>query len=151
MAFRTIRLGGVALALAITGQANAQDALTAAPTIFRKVMENDRMRVLEATFKPGDKAAQHSHPDHMIYMITPGTLVIRPPGRTGYEMTHKAGEAIYLPSQTRGMENDSTETVRALIVELKTPPVRVSTRKASTRKASRGKRSARVGKRARRR
>jgi quercetin dioxygenase-like cupin family protein len=146
MRLAAIRNWVLAAALTWAAPGLAQDALSAAPNIFRKVMENDRIRVLEANFKPGDKTGLHSHPDHMLYMLSEGTLVIKPPGRTPYEMTHKAGEAIFLAAQTRAVENDGDKAVRALIVELKTPRAR-----ASTRKTGRSKRTGRGGKRLRRR
>lgn len=129
----------------ISRPAHAQDALTAGPGVYKKVMENARVRVLEATFKPGAKVGLHSHPEHIFYMLTDGTLVIKPPGRTAYEMTFVAGEASYLPATTRALENDGDKAVRALIVELKTPPP------GSARRVVAGKKGAKGSKRARRR
>ena len=139
-------IGGALAAamLFVPGPASAQDALTVAPKVFKKVTENARMRVLEAHFRPGEKVGLHSFSDHLIYMLTPGTLVIKPPGRTPYEMTFTPGEAVFLPAQTRAAENDGKEAVRALIVELKTAPP------TQARRAKRGKRTGR-GKRSRRR
>ena len=31
------------------------------------------IRVLEATYKPGDSSALHSHPDYALYVINGGT------------------------------------------------------------------------------
>ena len=135
-----IRLTAFA-ALLFAVPASAQDALTAAPKIFKKVMENDKIRVLEANFGPGDKAAPHSHPEHLFYMLTPGTLIIKPPGRTPYEMTFKTGEAVYLPAQTRATETGGDKALRALIVEIKTPQARPSARRSG--KGKRGRRGTR--------
>jgi beta-alanine degradation protein BauB len=139
-----VRIGLLTVLLGAAGAGQAQDVLTVAPNVFKLVMENNRIRVIEATFRPGEKVAEHSHPDHMIYMLSPGTLVIKPPGRTAYEMTFNSGEAVYLAAQTRAAENDGERTVRVLIVELKTAPP------TSARRADRGRRGSR-GKRARRR
>jgi quercetin dioxygenase-like cupin family protein len=139
-----VRIGIMAALLCAAGAAQAQDVLTVAPSVFKLVMENNRIRVIEATFRPGEKVPEHSHPDHLIYMLSPGTLVIRPPGRTAYEMTFNSGEAVYLAAQTRAAENDGERTVRVLIVELKPAPA------TSARRADRGRRGGR-GKRSRRR
>jgi quercetin dioxygenase-like cupin family protein len=117
--------------------AAAQDALTVAPKVFRKVTENSRMRVLEATFRPGEKVGAHTLSDHLLYMLTDGTLVLKPAGRTAYEMNFKPGEALFLPAQTRAAENGGNKTVRALIVELKSAPA------AQSRAKARGKRTGR--------
>src|SRR5262245_63057677 len=85
-----------ALAAAMAGKASAQDALSMTPGVYKKVLENDRMRVLEGTFRKGAKVGVHSHPEHLLYVLTDGALVFKPDGRTPYEMTFKAGEAFSL-------------------------------------------------------
>ena len=140
---RIVRIGLLAALLSAPVAVQAQDVLTIAPSVFKQVIDNNRMRVLEATFRPGEKVGLHSHPDHMIYMLTPGTLVVKPPGRTPYEMTSKTGEAIYLAAQTRALENEGDKTVRALIVELKTPPPASARRSGKAKRTGRGKRQRR--------
>lgn len=143
MAGGTVRALTLAGLVSVAGAAQAQDAVSVAPGIYRKVLENDRVRVLEATFKPGAKATVHSHPEHILYMISDGILVLKPAGRTGYEMTFKPGEALFLPAQTRATENDGDKTVRAVIVELKAArPVAAAKGKAkrAAKKVRRGKR-----------
>jgi len=50
----------------------AQDpAIVNSKTIAVK-LENTRVRVLEATLKPGDKENTHSHPAYVIYVIEGG-------------------------------------------------------------------------------
>jgi quercetin dioxygenase-like cupin family protein len=110
----SIVFGGV---LATTA-AQASDALATAPGNFRLVMENHKVRVLEATLKPKDKVGTHEQGEHMFYVLTDGTLVIEASGRTGYEMTFKAGESFWLPAQTRALQNDGDKPIKALIVEV---------------------------------
>ena len=129
----------VALML-IPGGAYAQDALTVAPTVFTKVLENERTRVLEATFKPGAKVGLHSHPEHLLYMLSEGTLVFKQPGKTPYEMMFNAGQAMWVGAQTRAAENDGDKAVRALIVELKQPVRTVSKPVRGARRAAKGQR-----------
>lgn len=125
----------VAAALVATPVASlAQDALTVGPNVYKKVLENNRMRVLEGTFKPGAKLGVHSHPDHLLYVLTDGSLTFKPAGRTPFEMTFKSGEAFSLPAQARAAENDGDKDVRVLVVELKLPAT-------SARPAARGKRT----------
>lgn len=115
-----IVLGGLtALVLGLCGSAHAQDALTVAPEVYKRVLENDRIRVLQVNMKAGAKVGVHRHPDHLFYMIADGTLVFKPEGRKPYEMTLNAGEAVWLPAQTRATENDSQKDVRAVLVEFK--------------------------------
>jgi quercetin dioxygenase-like cupin family protein len=136
---RRTALPVAALLAALPASAWAQDAVTAAPTVYKKVLDNERMRVLEGRIKPGAKVPLHSHPDHMIYMQTDGSIVMKLPGKTPYELTLNAGEALFLTSQTRAEENDSDKEVRFLVVELKQ-----SARPAAA--AARGKKAVAKGK-----
>jgi quercetin dioxygenase-like cupin family protein len=129
---------------AVTGEASAQDALSVGPTIYKKVLENDRMRVLEGNFRKGARIGVHSHPDHLLYVLTDGALVFKPGGRTPYEMTFKAGEAFSLPAQSRALENDSEKDIRVLVVELKAPVRTASASPHGKRVSSRAKRKPRA-------
>ena len=49
-----------------------QDPLTVNAKTIALKLENPRVRVLEATLKPGDKEQTHSHPAYVIYVIAGG-------------------------------------------------------------------------------
>src|SRR5262245_48787877 len=100
--------------VALAAGATAQDS-----GVFKVLLDNDRVRVLQASFKPGDKLPTRNYPNHLLYTLTDGTLVFVPSGRTGYEVNFKAGEAMWFPPLARATENDSDQDVRVLIVELK--------------------------------
>jgi quercetin dioxygenase-like cupin family protein len=137
--------GLLAAALATaTCAASAQDALSVGPGIYKKVLENDRMRVLEGNFRKGAKIGVHAHPDHLLYVLTDGALVFKPSGRTPYEMTFKAGEAFSLPAQSRALENDSDKDIRVLLIELKQPVRTASAPPRGKRLASKAKHKPRV-------
>jgi hypothetical protein len=46
------------------------DAVDAAPTVYKVVLENDQVRVLSATYQPGTKVPMHRHPDHVVFALT---------------------------------------------------------------------------------
>ena len=48
---------------------NMLNPLDVASNVYKFKMENDRVRVLNATFKPGNKAVMHHHPDHLVYVL----------------------------------------------------------------------------------
>jgi quercetin dioxygenase-like cupin family protein len=106
--------------------------------VVKPVLENSQVRVYQAIFKPGAKLPTRPYPSHLIYMLTGGTLVFVPEGRTGYEMTVKAGEGQWFPAQTRAIENDSDQEVQLLIVEVK--QAAVAARKVKARGKARRKR-----------
>jgi hypothetical protein len=105
------------LALTI-GAAQAQ---TVKPpgTDSKPLLENERMRVIEVLFKPRSKTTTLSHPNRFVYALTDGSLVFSPPGKTPYELSFKAGEALWLPAEAMVTENDGDKEVRTLVVELK--------------------------------
>jgi quercetin dioxygenase-like cupin family protein len=108
-----------AAVLALTfGSAQAQT--TKSPgTDSKPLLENERMRVMEMSFKPGAKTSTLSHPNRFVYALTDGSLVFSPPGKRPYELTFKAGEALWLPAEATATENDGDKEVRALVVEFK--------------------------------
>src|SRR5690348_2944647 len=110
---RILFLGMVAC-LALCGRAAAQESL-----ILKRLLDNERVRVFQADFKPGDKLPTRDYPNHLIYTLTDGTLVFGPAGRTAYEVNFKAGEAMWFPPLSRATENDSDKEVRLLLVEFK--------------------------------
>jgi hypothetical protein len=105
------------------------------PGVLKAVLDNPRVHVVEATFKPGGKTGEMILSDHMLYMLTDGALVFKMVGKTPYEMSLAAGQAIWFPAQKGGLENASDKTVRALIVEVK------STKTAKTASPARPARS----------
>ena len=132
-----ILLLGAALLLCLSGLVAAQDASTA---VYKQLLDNERVRVFEATFKPGAKLATRNYPSHLIYAPTEGTLIFIPAGRTGYEVNFKAGDAMWFGPLARATENDSDREVRVLIVEFKDGGG------ARVAKAARGKAKARAKK-----
>ena len=57
--------------------------------------------------KAGAKVASQTFPNTFLYALTDGALVFSPPGRTPYELTFKAGEALWLSAQQAAMANET--------------------------------------------
>jgi quercetin dioxygenase-like cupin family protein len=99
----------------------AQDAAKVAPDKVKSVLDNDKVRVLEFTVKPGEKTGMHSHPDHILYSLTGGTMkTILSDGKTSETVT-KAGDVRWIETVTHDNENIGKTEIRALVIELKTP------------------------------
>ena len=105
----------LALALTIL-PASVALAQNAAP---KSLLENEQIRVREIKLAPGAKQPAVQRPNTFLYALTDGSIVFTPPGRKGYELTFKAGEALWLPSQETATSNESDKEVRALIVEIR--------------------------------
>jgi hypothetical protein len=108
-----------AILVALSGPVTAQKREAADGRVYKQLLDNERVRVFEANFKPGDKLGARNYPSHLMYMLTDGTLVFTPAGRTGYEVSFKAGETMWFPPLMRATENDTDKEVRVLVVEFK--------------------------------
>jgi len=113
----------IVVALALTlGSAAAQDAK--APTgvkalTLKTLLENQNVRLTEVVVAPGARIDFKAYPIQLVYVLTDGTLVFSPPGKTPFEVTLKAGEASLMPSETSAAVNGGEENLRLVLVEVK--------------------------------
>lgn len=117
-------LARIALALTVSilvvNPVRAQDPLKVAPNMYKLLFENERVRVMEVTFKPGEKIAEHSHPDHYVYVLSAGKLKITA-GETVTDADLAVGQVLWIPAETHWAVNTGTTEVKALVTELKEP------------------------------
>ena len=113
-------LAGIAVfvLLGYSGPA-AQDVAAVNPKTIKVKLENDRVRVLEATLKPGDKEQTHSHPASIIYVVSGGTVRNHASDGSTKETTYVAGDTIYREPLTHWAENIGTTTIHLMVYELK--------------------------------
>lgn len=98
---------------------NEQDpAVVNAKTIVVK-LDNSRVRVFEATLKPGEKEQTHSHPSYVVYVIEGGKLRNHASNGAVAEAEFKAGDILYRDPWTHWAENIGSTTIRLIVVELK--------------------------------
>ena len=107
------------LAFALTILPASLSLAQTAPAAPKSLLENEQIRVREIRMAPGAKQPSSAHPNTFLYALTDGSIVFTPPGRKGYELTFKAGEALWLPSQETATANEGDKEVRALLVEIK--------------------------------
>jgi hypothetical protein len=125
----------------VTFPGAAQDAANRAPD-GAKLLENEQIKVRELQLKPGAKLPVQGFPNTFVYALTDGALVFMPPGRRAYELSFKAGEALWLSAQQAAMANETGHEIRALLVEIKQRPVAAARKGKAAGKASKGKAAA---------
>lgn len=96
-----------------------QDPLTVNSHNIVLKLENSRVRVLEATIKPGDKEKPHSHPAYVVYVIEGGKMRNHAADGTVSETEFRTGDVIYREPLTHWAENIGDTTIRLELVELK--------------------------------
>ena len=98
------------------------DPLELGSNIYTKVFENEKVRVSEIRFNPGDEIAMHTHAmDHFVYVLEPGTLRLNYPDGKSVEMNGVVGQLIWIPSESHTARNIGETVFRALVVETKEP------------------------------
>ena len=94
------------------------DPLMGASNVYKLLNENDKVRVLEATFKPNDVAKMHHHPDHVVYALSAGKMSLTSGGKT-QEIEIKSGQVMFLDAQDHEAKNIGNTTLDLLVMELK--------------------------------
>jgi quercetin dioxygenase-like cupin family protein len=94
------------------------DPLVAAANVYKFKAENDNARVMEVTFKPGDTAKMHHHPQHMAYVIKGGRMKLTSGGKS-QEMNLTDGQVVFLSDQHHEATNIGDSTIDMLVVEFK--------------------------------
>jgi quercetin dioxygenase-like cupin family protein len=94
------------------------DPVVSNPGHYKILFENERVRVLEYTDRPGDRTTPHEHPDSVMYTLSTFRR------RLASEEVHrdvelKAGSVGWLPAQQHHGENIGDTPTHALFVELK--------------------------------
>jgi quercetin dioxygenase-like cupin family protein len=100
-------------------QAEWPDPAIVAADVYKLLLENDRVRLFEVRFKPGQQAVMHRHPDHLVYVLTDYTLDLSVPGSASQVIALKAGEAVWMKAGPHAAKNIGATEGRALVIELK--------------------------------
>jgi beta-alanine degradation protein BauB len=111
----------VCAALLLTRPAAAEDAprsYIASPDVYKVIAQNNKTRVILATWAPGQRDQWHSHPPTGVYRLTDCKSRVHTPDGKFTESNNKAGSAVVqaaIPSHS--FENISDAECRAIIVE----------------------------------
>jgi len=98
-------------------QSLAMDFVEAAPKQTKVLVDNEKVRIIRATFKAGDQVPMHSHPDIIVYIVKSGRVRFTNADGKVTESNTKAGEVLFRPAVTHSQEHpDASE---AIVIELK--------------------------------
>jgi quercetin dioxygenase-like cupin family protein len=108
-------------------QGDAMDAVTVAPNLYKVVGDSLGIRILEATYKPGDSSAMHTQPDNAVYVIQGGSVTSF--GKDGKQMVSevKTGStSIRAASEAHVTKNTGNTTIKTMIVQVNRPMETIS-------------------------
>jgi hypothetical protein len=97
----------------------AADPVVVAPHVYKVAFENDRVRVLDARGRPGEKTEFHVHPDLVAIGVTECQLKLQFRDGQTVDAVLKPSEVLYLDAQEHAVEIMGTGETRMMIIELK--------------------------------
>jgi len=111
--------------LLLASSAFAQDVLKVSPSTNKVLVDNQHVRVLESTFKPGAKEPMHTHPAGWYYVTKAGTLKVTYASGKVEMWTPKVGEQAWMDGEeAHTAENVGKTTLQYLMVEVKAAPTK---------------------------
>jgi len=119
---RVIVMMGAVLPLAATAQGSDKpiDPVSMSPNLYKVILENEQVRVVEYLLKPGQRDEWHTHPPKVSYVVEGGTLRITLKDGKSFVAEEKAGAASWMA--TLGLhfaENIGKTPVKIVLVEVK--------------------------------
>lgn len=107
------------LVILTAAPALAQDPVKVDPAHHAVVFENEQVRVLRITMKPGEKTPAHQHPSSAAVFMTDGHHRLTSTGAAPQETPRKAGDVVLIEPTTHVVENMGKSDTEVILVELK--------------------------------
>ena len=96
------------------------DPIEVAPHIYEMAFENDKVRVLKQTIRPGEWPPVHSHPDRVVVYLNPCAWMEDEPGGKRRMESYKFGTPVWAPAESHGgITATVVQQCSVVIVELK--------------------------------
>lgn len=96
------------------------DPVTVSPDKFKILSENEFVRVVEYTLKPGEKDNRHTHPPKSSYVVSGGKLRITLESGESFEVEEKTGSASWMGRVGKhNAENIGNSVVTIVLTETK--------------------------------
>ena len=99
----------------------ALDATKVAPKFYKLVKDSLNIRIVMVDYKPGTESALHSHPDLVMYVISPAKAEFTGKDGTKRVMTLDKGMTLIVPAETHSVKNVGNTEAKVLLVEVNRP------------------------------
>jgi hypothetical protein len=107
------------IALAAIGSP-ALDPVKVAPHIYETEFENERVRVLKATYRNGETPPLHSHPDRVRVYLNPCAWMVPEEDGGNHMESYKFGQPVWEEATVHGGETSAVVEQRSILeIELK--------------------------------
>jgi beta-alanine degradation protein BauB len=98
---------------------HVDDIVQISPDVHRVIFENDTIRLLEVTVKPGATVPMHTNPENINYILAGGTLRLVNPDDSVVDVQVVERQVIPAPVGRHAVENIGPTEVRTLCIDLK--------------------------------
>ena len=102
----------------MTTSVDRLDPVVTDPDRYRVIFENERVRVLEYTDRPGDRTTMHEHPDSVMYTLSSFRRRLHS-GDLQRDVEITEGTTMWVPAQQHYGENTGDTSSHSIFVELK--------------------------------
>lgn len=96
----------------------AMDAVKVAPGLYKVLADSLGIRMLDATYKPGDSSAMHSHPENAMYVLEGGSSIFTDNSGKETRADLKTGMSAISPAETHSVKNIGKNTTKVILVEI---------------------------------
>jgi quercetin dioxygenase-like cupin family protein len=96
----------------------ATDATKVAPDLYKVKADSLGLRMVEATYKPGQSSKMHTHPANAVYVISPGTVEFTGKDGTKNTAEFKTGMTMIRGEDNHSVKNTGKTTLKVLLVEV---------------------------------
>jgi len=97
------------------------DAIKAAPNLYKVLTDSAGIRIVEATYNPGDSSALHTHADYAVYALSGGTATFYGKDGSKAESEMKTGTTYVRGAETHSVKNTGKTPVKVILVEVTRP------------------------------
>jgi quercetin dioxygenase-like cupin family protein len=97
------------------------DATKVASKFYKLEKDSLNMRIISVDYKPGDASALHSHPDLVMYVLSPAKAEFTEKDGSKRQMTLEKGMIAVVPADTHSVKNIGTTHAKVLLVEVNRP------------------------------
>ena len=96
------------------------DFVKSTPGKTKILLENEYVKVIEYTLKPGERDSTHTHPPKTSYVISGGTVRVYPENEKPFDYVEVKGQTEWADKRGRHyVENIGKTTVTILLTEVK--------------------------------
>jgi quercetin dioxygenase-like cupin family protein len=99
----------------------ALDAIKVASKFYKLVQDSLNMRIIKVDYKPGAESALHSHPDLVMYVISPAKAEFTAKDGTKRVMALDKGMTMIIPADTHSVKNVGNTEAKVLLIEVNRP------------------------------